>query len=686
MATALRNIWGRRMGRWKGKTMPELDRKQAEQRAAQLTEQINYHRDKYYMEDAPEISDEEFDALFQELVRLEAQYPELKRSDSPTMKVGGRPSEKFEKVQHVVPLKSLNDVFSPEELQTYMDRVAGQLSSVQFAAEYKIDGLSVALEYENGVFVRGATRGDGLVGENITENLRTIRRVPKKLNQPVEYLCVRGEVFMPKAAFHKLNAEREENGEPLFKNPRNAAAGSLRQLDSAVTAKRGLDIFVFNIQAAKGIPALESHAQSLRYLASLGFHVSPTFRLFSDFEGLYNEILRFQKKRDRLPFEIDGAVAKVDDFRQRELLGELPSAPKWAVAFKYPPEEKYTRLIDILVNVGRTGVITPYAVLEPVTLAGTTVSKATLHNADYIAEKDIRKGDFVAVRKAGDIIPEILQVDKSRREGAEQPFKMPDECPVCHAPVQREQGEAAYRCTDPACPAQLSRRLAHFASRDAMNIDGLGEKQIAALIGEGFVHDAADLYTLQKEQLAGMKRMGEKSAENLLAALERSKDAGFARLINALGIRHVGKQAAEALANAFSSLRELMQADEDQLAEIEDIGGITAKSIVSFFALEQTKVLVEKLETSGVKTMRSASAKVDNSDALVGKTFVITGTLPVRREEVGEWITAHGGRVSTSVSKHTDYLVCGTDAGSKLTKAEQLGVDVITYEDLLSMA
>ena len=656
----------------------------AEKRIEELSELIDYHRKKYYLEDSPEITDDEFDSLMHELKALEGEFPQFYKPTSPSTRVGGYVAEKFEKVNHKVPLKSLNDVFSPEEVASYLEKCENTLGhKVPFAVEYKIDGLSVSLEYENGLFVRGATRGDGTVGEDITENIKTVSAVPLVLNEKVPYLCVRGEVYMPRRSFALLNEKRDENGETPFANPRNAAAGSLRQLDSKVCASRNLSIFIFNIQDIQGGPEIKSHKESLDYLKKLGFVVSPCYDTFDSFEGIMARIEEFGNNRNSLAFDIDGAVVKADSYSDREILGELPHVPKWAIAYKYPPEEKTTKLISIEVNVGRTGVITPFAVLEPVKLAGSVVSRATLHNADFIAERDIREGDMVVVRKAGDIIPEILKVDTKYR-GAQAPFKMPEVCPSCGEKVSREENEAAYRCVNPECPAQLSRSLEHFVSRDAMNIDGCGEAQINALIENGLVKDAADLYTLKPEQIETLDRMGKKSAENLINAIEKSKEAGLSRLLHALGIRHVGKQTGIALSKFFGSLDALMNADIETLSQIDDVGEVVAKSIVNYFSLESTKHLCEKLKSAGVVTEDMSAEKKSNK--LEGLTFVITGTLPnMKREEAAAIIEENGGKTSGSVSKKTSYLLCGSDAGSKLTKAEALGVPVISLENLMDM-
>ncbi len=661
-----------------------MTEQQAKVRIDELCESIDYHRKKYYLEDSPEITDDAFDALMHELQELEKEFPQFKKPTSPTTRVGGYVADKFEKVSHAVPLKSLTDVFSPEEVKEYLDKCrvsAGH--DVPFAVEYKIDGLSVSLEYENGLFVRGATRGDGQIGEDITENLKTVSAIPLVLSEKIPYLCVRGEVYMPKKAFAELNEKRDENGEQPFANPRNAAAGSLRQLDSRITAQRKLSVFIFNIQSMTGTKELSSHKESLDYLKELGFVVSPMYDTYTDYDDIMKTVLSMNEHRNELSFDIDGAVIKADSYSDREKLGELPHAPKWAIAYKYPPEEKTTKLISIEVNVGRTGVITPFAILEPVHLAGTVVSKATLHNADFIAERDIREGDTVIVRKAGDIIPEILGVDKKYRNGQLE-FKMPEKCPSCRETVVREKDEAAYRCVNSECPAQLSRRLEHFVSRDAMNIDGCGEAQINALIAAGFIKDAADLYSLKAEQIETLERMGKKSAQNLVNAIENSKSAGLARLIHALGIRHVGKQTAIALAKYFGSLDAIMNAQKETLSEIDDVGDVVAESICTYFSLDSTRELCEKLENAGVVTVDTATEKA--SDKLLGLTFVITGTLPgMKREEAGELIEKNGGKVSSSVSKKTDYLLCGADAGSKLAKAQSLRVKVIGLDELLEM-
>lgn len=653
-------------------------------RINELRETIRYHREKYYLDDAPEISDFEFDALMRDLEELEKEYPELVLPDSPTQVVGGAASEKFEKVRHVVPMGSLTDVFSKDELYSFFEKTNRQLEkSPEYVVECKIDGLSVELEYENGVFVRGATRGDGIVGENITENLFVIKDIPKKLNEDIPYLCVRGEVYMPKTEFLRINSIREENGETCFANPRNAAAGSLRQLDANITAQRNLSIFVFNIQSANGIKELKSHRQSLKYLEELGFKISPFINSYSDFEDIYSEITSFSSHRAEFDFDIDGAVIKLDDFDDRNAVGELANAPKWAVAYKYPPEEKQTKLIKIAINVGRTGVLTPYAILEPVHLAGTLVSKATLHNESFITEKDIRENDIVVVRKAGDIIPEIVASCPEKRNGTEIAFSMPDVCPDCGEKVSRIKKEVAWRCTNENCPARITRRLIHFVSRDAMNIDGLGEAQITSLVDKNLVSESADIYTLTKEELMLVDKIADKSAENLLSSIADSKNAGLSRVVFALGIRHIGKQTADALAKHFETMDALMDANVEELIKIDDVGKIVAESIVAYFANDCNRLNVKRLSELGVDM---SAHIVKNSDKLTGKTFVITGTLSgYSRNEAGELIVSHGGKVSSSVSKNTDFLLAGSDGGSKLQKAEKLSVPIISLDDLLNM-
>lgn len=663
-----------------------LSSEQAEAEITALSALILHHRKKYYLDDAPEIADADFDALLVRLQTLEEAFPALRKPDSPSGHVGGYVADKFEKVTHAVPLKSLNDVFSYEELKGYLSKTNEALGrKAEYVVEYKIDGLSVALEYRDGVFVRGATRGDGAVGEDITQNLRMVRGIPLVLSEKVPYLCVRGEVYMPKSTFAELNRKRDENGETPFANPRNAAAGSVRQLDSRIAASRGLAIFAFNIQSAEGAPAFSSHAESLDYLKKQGFAVSPSYRTFTDFDAICTEIERFGTERASLAFDIDGAVVKLDSFADRETVGELPHAPKWAAAFKYPPDEKKTRLLRIEVAVGRTGVLTPFAHLEPVKLAGSTVSRATLHNIDYITGKDIREGDMVYVHKAGDIIPEVEKVAPEDRPADTRPFEMPEVCPSCGEAVVRETGEVAARCVNAECPAQLARSLEHYVSRDAMDIDGCGEALIALLIGSGLLHSAADLYELRPEQLEPLERMGKKSAENLVASIASSKERGLARLLYALGVRHVGKQTAAALAERFETLEGLIEAAKtpEVLTEVPDVGEVIAESLADYFSRPGSLHLCERLTEAGVRTSVIREVR---GNALEGLTFVITGTLSgLKRDEAAALIVSHGGKVSSSVSSKTSYLLCGSDAGSKLAKAEKLGVPVIGEGELMQM-
>lgn len=654
-----------------------------QEEVATLRQQLEYHSRKYYVEDAPEIPDYEYDRMFRRLQELEAAHPHLDDPLSPTKRVGGKALDKFEKVTHAVSMKSLQDVFSMEELKGFYDTVKKQEPEAELVTEYKIDGLSVLLEYENGRFVRGSTRGDGIVGEDVTENLKTVASIPLVLNQAVPLLEVRGEVYMPKESFHRLNALRELKGEALFANPRNAAAGSLRLLDSKEVAKRKLGIFIFNVQRAQGVDLPQSHAESLAWLKELGFCVSPDFQVLSSLEAVEKRILEMGESRESLGFDIDGAVVKVNDFALREQMGELPNVPKWAVAYKYPPEVKPTRLKEIVVQVGRTGVLTPNAVLEPVRLAGTTVSRATLHNKDFIAQKDIRVGDTVLVRKAGEIIPEVLSVDLSKRPADSVPYQFPALCPSCGEKVSADEGEAAIRCTNPSCGAQLVRNLIHFASRNAMNVEGLGDSLCLQLVEEGMIGDVADLYYLDYERLAALEGLGEKSVNNLKAALERSKQLCLSKLVFALGIRNIGEKAAAALASRFGTLEALMRATEEELMAVEDIGRISAESVVAFFRKESTVALVERLTAAG---LNGKYLGVKRGDRFAGQIFVLTGTLPtLKRSEAQRMIEEQGGKASSSVSKKTSYVLAGEDAGSKLTKAKELGIPLLTEEEFLQM-
>ena len=665
-----------------------MTEQEAKKRIDSLRAQLRYHAKRYYEEDAPEISDFEYDALFRELTMLEAEFPMFDDPTSPTRRVGGAALEKFEKFTHRVPLGSLSDVFSFDELSDFLTKSEEKVPDILYSVEPKIDGLSVALTYENGIFVRGATRGDGVTGEDVTENLRTIRDIPLTLKESIPYLCVRGEVYMPRAVFEALNERREEEGLPRFANPRNAAAGSLRQLDSKITASRRLSIFIFNLQEGSlyldGREA-KSHTETLARLSELGFVTLPHTACVRGEEAIEAHITHLGELRPTLPFDIDGAVVKADSFDTRRTLGELTSTPRWAVAYKYPPEKQETTLRDITVQVGRTGVLTPTAELEPVRLAGSTVSRATLHNLDFILGKDIRIGDRVILQKAGDIIPEIVASLPAKRTGAERVFVMPAVCPSCGQPVVRDDaGEgAAVRCVNAGCPAQKARSVIHFASKGAMNVDGLGEQIVSSLLSAGLIKDAADLYTLRREEVAALERMGDTSAENLIGAIEASKSAGLERLLYALGIRQVGEGAAEAIASRFRSLDACMAASFDDFAAVPDIGPITAAGLCEFFATSENIAFIEKLRDAGVLF---DAVKEAPRDTLAGKTFVLTGTLPtLSRDEASEKIKAAGGKVSGSVSKKTSYVVAGEAAGSKLTKANELGIPVIDEETLLQM-
>lgn len=650
-----------------------------------LRHNLAHYAKMYYVYDVSEISDFEYDALFRKLQELEAEYPQFDDANSPTKRVGGRVLDKFEKVTHKVQMGSLSDVFSFEELDAFLERVGTEVPDAVYSVEPKIDGLSVALTYENGELVFGATRGDGFVGEDVSENLRTIPSIPLKLSEPLSF-CVRGEVFMPREAFYKQNAQREKEGLALMANPRNAAAGSLRQLDSKVTATRGLDIFVFNLQSGNlysGRENPDSHFAMLDRLKELGFHVLPNRIMANSYDEISAHIESIGNMRDVLSFDIDGAVVKMDSITQRAIVGEGTTTPKWAVAYKYPPEQKQTKLLDIFIQVGRTGVLTPNALLEPVRLAGTTVSKATLHNMDIIRDKDIRIGDTVIVQKAGDIIPEIVGSVKEKRTGAEKEYVPPMVCPACGSAIVRDEDIAAIRCENELCPAKRSRALAHFASKGAMNIDGLGQQIIDLLIANDLVRDAADLYTLRAEDVEKLDRMGEKSAANLIASIERSKNAGLERLIYALGIRQVGEVAAATLAAKYKTLENCFSATVEELCTIDDIGEITARSFVDFFARPESRRLADALVAAGVLTESTAQPK---GEKLAGLTFVITGTLPtMKRDEASALISANGGKVSGSVSKKTSYVLAGEEAGSKLTKANELGIPVLSEEQLLAM-
>lgn len=658
------------------------DKEQSAKRAHELRDKLNYYSRKYYVDDDPEIEDYEYDMLQRELKAIEDKYPDLVTPDSPTVRVGGSAENLFSKVEHRVRMESLQDAFSFAEIEEFDRRVRETERDVHYVVEPKIDGLSVSLEYTNGVLTRGSTRGDGDVGEDVTANLRTVRSIPLKIKTPLPFLEVRGEVYMPKSVFASLVTRQELDGEKPFKNPRNAAAGSLRQKDSKVTAGRGLDIFVFNVQQIEGAE-LSSHKQSLDFLREQGFHTIPFYTRFDNITDVISELKRIGEIRSGLEYDIDGAVIKVDDFAQRERLGSTSKFPKWAVAFKYPPEEKTTKLVDIEIGVGRTGVLTPTAVFEPVLLAGSTVSRATLHNQDFITEKDIRIGDEVAVRKAGDIIPEVVRVVSHAENSV--PYILPSICPSCSAPVIREEGEAAVRCVNPECPAQLLRNVIHFCSRDAMDIEGLGDALIEKFISENLISNVADIYDITAGEIMMLEGHQEKSAKNLVEAIERSKQNDLSRLLFALGIRHIGQKAAKLLSEHFGDIDSIIAASEEEIAEIDGFGGIMAKSAAEFFSMTQTADLIERLKAAGVN-MKSLKEKSDDQ-RFAGLTFVLTGTLPtLSRKEATEIIENLGGKASSSVSKKTSYVVAGAEAGSKLQKATDLGIPVITQDDLLKMA
>ncbi len=635
----------------------------------------------YYVLDQPTMSDYDYDHKLRRLEELEAAHPEAVTPDSPTQRVGGKALESFQQVVHRVPLESLQDVFDFDELRAFDQRVRAVFPEAEYVVEPKVDGLSVALEYENGLFVRGATRGDGQVGEDVTENLRTVRSIPMRVPDAPARLIVRGEVYMPKKVFHALNEERERRGEALFANPRNAAAGSLRQLDPKVAASRKLDIAVFNVQWVEG-DAFTSHLGTLEYLKSKGFKVIPHYSCAA-VEQAVERIAQIGEGREEFPFDIDGAVVKVDDLAQREELGSTAKFPRWAAAYKYPPEVKPSKLVDIVVQVGRTGVLTPKAVLEPVRLAGTTVTSATLHNQDFISEKDIRIGDTVLVRKAGEIIPEVLSVVPEKRPEGTSPYFLPQRCPVCGAPVERDEDGAHVRCTGAECPAQLLRNLAHFASRDAMDIEGLGIAVVENLVNAGLVKTPGDLYFLDAQSVAGLERMGKKSAENLMAAIERSKSQDLGRLLYAFGIRQVGQKAGKILAARFGTLEALESATLEELTAVDDIGGITAENILSWFASPQSQHLIARLREAGVNM---SAAKQSEDRRFAGMTFVLTGALErFTRDQATAMIEERGGKAAGSVSKKTTYVVAGEAAGSKLRKAQELGVPVLTEEEFWDM-
>lgn len=666
-----------------------MDKNKAKEEIVVLRKQLEIWSNKYYDEDNPEVSDYEYDMTMNKLKELEKEFPDLITKDSLTQKVGGHVKEGFEKVEHEVPMQSLQDIFSFSELEEFKDRVYKSAkenkfaeNEVKFVVETKIDGLSASLEYKEGKFVRGATRGNGLIGEDVTENLKTIKSIPKELSEPIN-IIVRGEVFIGKKEFEKMNEERELNEEKTFANARNAAAGSLRQLDQKIAKQRPLDIYIFNVQKIEG-REFESHYEELNYLKKLGFNVNPVLISCNNIPEAIEAIEKIGEDREKLTFGIDGAVIKVDNLKLREKMGTTSKVPRWAIAYKYPPEKKETKLEDIVCQVGRTGAITPMAILNPVKVAGSTISKTTLHNEDFIKEKDIRVGDTIVVQKAGDVIPEILEVKKEKRKGTEVIFEMPKVCPVCGAPVIREEGEAVSRCIGIECPAKLIRNIIHFVSRDCMNIDGLGDKIIEQLIEKNLISNIADIYFLEFEDIATLKKNGKKFTQNLIDAINNSKNNDLYRLIAALGIRHIGVKAAKTLARKYKTMENLMQASIESLAMTNDIGEISANSLYEFFRQEQTIDLIDRLKKAGVNMNVIENEEIDNR--FEGKTFVLTGSLEqFSRKEASDLIEKHGGKVSSSVSKKTDYVLAGEEAGSKLTKAQSLGVEIITEEQFKEM-
>lgn len=660
------------------------NKKEAEIRIKELKDILNKSGYEYYVLDNPTMSDFEYDRLMQELIKLEDDFPEFATADSPTQRVGGEVADGFAEVVHTVQMQSLADVFSKDELYEFDSRVRTALGdeSVEYVTEMKIDGLSVSLEYENGLFTRGSTRGNGFVGEDITQNLKTIPGIPLKLNEPLPFIEVRGEVYMPEKSFLRLNEQREASGEPVFANPRNAAAGSLRQLDSRIAAERKLDIFVFNLQRIEG-KELSSHSQSIEYLASLGFKVIPERDVYTNIDDAYKEVLRIGESRGELAFDIDGAVVKVNSFAQREFLGSTSKTPKWAAAYKFPAEQKQTELLDIILQVGRTGAVTPNAVLKPVRIAGSTVSRATLHNIDNIKDKDIRIGDTVIIEKAGDIIPAVVGVVKEKRPANSAPFEMPKVCPICGEPLVREEGEAAVRCVNPNCSAQQLRAVIHFVSKAAMNIDGLGASIVEQLLDKKLINDCSDIYYLNFDNVISLDGFAEKSANNLIAAISESKKSGLDRVLFGLGIRMIGSRAAQILAAHFGNIDPLMSASVDELSSISEIGTKMAQSIVEYFKQDKSLYIIERLRAAGVDLTYTSTQKGNNFD---GKTFVLTGTLPtLKRSDAKKLIESYGGKVSGSVSKNTDFVVAGEEAGSKLDKALSLGIKVLSEAELTEM-
>lgn len=657
-----------------------------ENRMNELIDLINYHNEKYYNQDEPEISDFEYDNLMKELIKIEEENPELKRIDSPTNRVGGKPLDKFEQIVHKIPMLSLSNAYSGQDLRDFDKRVRDMVNDdVEYVVEFKIDGLSVGLTYNDGVFEKGATRGDGVVGEDISKNLMTVKTIPLKIEEDNE-IVVRGEVYICKENFHKINAQQEEAGLQLFANPRNLAAGSLRQLDSKLTAKRPLDIFIFNLEHGENLE-FESHSESLEFLKSQGFKVSPNYKVCNKIDEVIDYIEYWTKNRGNLDFEIDGMVIKVNNLKQREVMGYTAKSPRWAIAYKFPAEQKKTKIIDIIVEVGRTGTITPTAVLEPVRLAGTSVSRATLHNEDYIREKDIKINDVVLVQKAGDIIPQVVEVIKEERTGDELAFEMPKKCPVCSEPTVRLEGEVAVKCINMSCPAQIRRGIIHFVSRDAMNIDGLGESIITLLLNEKIIDDVADLYSIKKEAVVNLERMGDKSANNLVKSIKKSKENDLWRLINGLGIKFVGVKGAKILAKNFDSLDSIIKASFEDLINLEEFGEIMAKSVIEFFKEEKNLNVIDKLKNAGVNMNAEDDSNNDIPKIFEGMKIVLTGTLPtLKRNDAKEIIESRGGKATSSVSKSTTFVLAGEEAGSKLTKANELGIKVMDENQFIELA
>ena len=656
-----------------------------ERRIDELIDLINYHNEKYYNQDNPEISDLQYDELMKELIELEEKNPDFKRIDSPSNRVGGKPLDKFEQIVHKIPMLSLSNAYSAKDLKDFDKRVNDIINEdVEYVVEFKIDGLSVGLTYDNKEFEKGATRGDGVIGEDISKNLMTIKSIPLIINNNDE-IIVRGEVYISKENFKKINEYQEEQGLQLYANPRNLAAGSLRQLDSKLTAKRPLDIFVFNLEYGENLE-FKTHSESLEFLANLGFSVSPNYKVCKNIQEVIEHIEYWTENRDKLDFEIDGMVIKVNDIKQRESMGYTAKSPRWAIAYKFPAEKKKTKILDIIVEVGRTGTITPTAVLEPVRLAGTSVSRATLHNEDYIREKDIRINDTVLVQKAGDIIPQVIEVIKDERTGNEIKFNMPNKCPVCFEDTVRLDGESAVKCINISCKAQIRRGIIHFASRDAMNIDGLGESIITLLLNEKIIKDIADLYSIKKEDIVNLERMGEKSATNLINSINKSKENDLWRLINGLGIKFIGIKGAKILSDNFKSLDSIIEANLDELINLEEFGEIMANSVIEFFKEDKNINVINKLKKANINTLKIESEDNNTDKIFEGMKIVLTGTLQtLKRNDAKEMIESKGGKATSSVSKSTNFVLAGEEAGSKLTKANELGITIIDENQFIEI-